>query len=133
MITWFLGLFHTFNALMRETESLRTAVNELTTEKLLLQDRLEAALEDKQHLWIGMESALQNEREALRTQVNHAVQRAGGGIPYPNAHSLPANVVREPQTPGPVGRRGRMLPSEIAQQQTQKFMEEFVESLAPKA
>jgi regulator of replication initiation timing len=94
--------------------SLQEANQELTTENLRLQDRLDAAIEDKQNLWSLVHESLDGERYALHTQVNHATQRAGGGIPYPEASTLPEDRVARLQKSGPVGRAGRMLPSQIA-------------------
>lgn len=126
MIIWFLRLFSVFRATEGDLVAAREALDELSTEKLLLQDRLDAALADKDKLWSTMQDALDNERAALRSQVNHAVQKTGGGIPYPDAHFLPAGSVREVQASGPIGRRGRLLPSEAAQRQTGRFLaEEF--------
>lgn len=109
----------------------RAAHSEASTDKLLLQDRLEAALADKDHLWDVMKRSLESERNALRMQVNHAVQKAGGGIPYPDAHSLSAASVRPVQEPGAVGRKGRLLPSESLARHNQSFMQELVTLMDP--
>lgn len=101
------------NSLETDLGNIREAYQELTTEKLLLQDRLDSAIQDKDKLWEEMSNALENERFALRMQINHAVQHAGGGVVYADAHALPAAVVRPIQKGGPVGRSGRLLPSEI--------------------
>lgn len=136
---WFLRLFSAFQtmelllerhrqsneSLTAQLGTLREAHQELVTEKLLLQDRLEAALADKEHLWAMTQDALNAERNAMRMQVNHAVQKAGGGIPFPDAHSLPPAQVRV-QQPGPVGRRGRILPSESVAQQNHDFLSEYI-------
>lgn len=122
---WFLRLFARFHALEAQLEDLRRSHQDLMTEKLLLQDRLDGALADKEHLWSLTQEALNAERSAMRMQVNHAVQKAGGGIPFPDAHSLPPAQVRV-QEPGPVGRRGRMLPSETAAQTNRTFLNEYL-------
>ncbi len=145
MILRFLRLFRIFRELEARTETLirekrtlqtdltfsRAAFNEAQSDKLRLQDRLDAALADKDHLWNIMQDSLNNERNALRMQVNHAVQKAGGGIPYPDAHSLPAEAVRPLQTPGPVGRSGRQLPSEVLARHNNRAIEEIVGSFDP--
>lgn len=111
------------NNLRHDLDACREALEELSTEKLLLQDRLDSAIADKDNLWAAMTEALNNERDAYRMTVNHAVQKSGGGIPFPDSHSLPPNLIREPQKPGPVGRRGRLLPSEVASRQTRRYVE----------
>lgn len=139
MIQWFLRLFPafllleahlvslrtTFDQLSRDLAECRAALADLSTEKLMLQDRLDAALADRDQLWSTMQQALTNERDALRMQVNHAVQKSGGGIPYPDSHSLPATSVRPVQQPGPVGRRGRILASEAGRRQTDMVIEKI--------
>lgn len=108
-----------------DLDSLRNANDELTTEKLLLQDRLDSALNDKDRLWDTMQQALNGERSALKTMVNHSVQKSGGGIPFPEEHSLPANTIRPVQQPGPVGRSGRLLPSEAMGRANNSFIENY--------
>lgn len=120
------------NAELRtELEDLREANQNLTTDKLLLQDRLESAIGDKEHLWATTNRAMEGERYAYQTMVNHAIQKNGGGIPFPDAHALPPAEIRKPQLPGPIGRSSRMLPSEMAHRATSQFVREFVESLGP--
>lgn len=109
----------------------RNACEEMSTEKLLLQDRLDSAIQDKEQLWGTMQEALSGERNALRMQINHAVQKAGGGIPYPDSHALPANAAYQPQKPGPIGRTARVLPSEMQSRANHNFMEEWVATVAP--
>jgi len=155
MVIWFLRLFPVFlrlaervdmqarelharegvdsraTAMQSELAEVRESLHNLQMEKLMLQDRLDAALTDKDRLWNTMQDALDNERNSLRMQVNHAVQKSGGGIPYPDAHSLPAASVARPQQAGPVGRRGRLLPSEAAAQQSSQFIKDFVQAMEP--
>jgi hypothetical protein len=112
-------------------EQLQEETQALSAEKMLLQDRLEAATADRDRLWEMANQALNGERYAYQTMVNHAVQKNGGGIPFGDAHSLPPAEVRKPQTPGPIGRSSRMLPSEGAARRTNQFVREFVETLNP--
>lgn len=116
-------------SLNTDLENLREANQELSSEKSLLEDRLSSAIADKDKLWETMQTALQGERFAYQTMVNHSVQKTGGGIPYPDAHSLPAQSVHKPQEPGPIGRSARVLPSEIAERSTRKFVQEYVENI----
>lgn len=113
------------DALESETSDvvgLRDAVNELVTEKRILEAQLEAAEKDKEHLWTVMQDCLAGERTSLHTQINHLVQQRGGGIPYPNAHSMPPAAVPKIQPPGAVGRRGRVLASQLADAQSMNFL-----------
>lgn len=118
-------------ALNTDLENLQESHDELANEKLLLQDQLESAIADKEKLWAMVEEALGSERNALRTMVNHAVQKASGGIPFPEAHSLPPEAAARPNKPGAVGRAGRMLQSQAVMQRNQEFVREYVESLGP--
>lgn len=145
---WFLRLFRQFRELeslavmqsesaeecarnQADIESLREANQQLSTEKLLLEDRLESAIADKDRLWETMQESLRGERYAYQTMVNHATQKTGAGTPYPDAHSLPASEIRKPQAPGPIGRSARVLPSEMAQRQKREFVRNYVDAVGP--
>ncbi len=122
----FLRLFPSFRDLEALVETQAQAIQDLDSEKLRLQDRLDAAIADKENLWQMIRESLDGERYALHTMVNHAVQKSGAGIPFQDAHSLPLNTVAEPQESGPVGRRGRLLPSEMLARKNNAFIEEYV-------
>ncbi len=122
---------HSLQDLDIELASCRASHADLLTEKFLLQDRLDAAVADKEKLWQMVRESLDGERYALHTMVNHAVQKSGAGIPFQDAHSLPPNTVAKPQEPGPVGRRGRLLPSEMLARRNQAFIDEFVLATKP--
>jgi hypothetical protein len=144
LIIFFLRLFRTFRELEnlaqaqaraieqadKELQCCQEANRELVSEKTLLEDRLDSAISDKDKLWQVMQEALDGERDALRMTVNHAVQRAGGGVPYPESHALPANRVAQPQKSGPIGRRARVLPSEMALRQEMNNIREFARSMS---
>ena len=104
-----------------ELVNLRNAYDELTTEKLRLSDRLDSVIADKDRLWSLFETANSGLMDSLKMQVNHLNQRSGAGIPYPEAGSLPVGAVKI-QEGGPIGRRGRMLPSQAAVDQVQEFV-----------
>jgi len=110
--------------LLDEVETLREANRQLITDNARLEDRVEAASEDRNRLWAAMQGALDGERTALHTQINHLVQRSGGGIPYPEAHTLPAVAVPREQSTAPISRA--MMPGEAVARQTAKFVEEYV-------
>ncbi len=111
-----------------ELADLRESYHSLQMEKLMLQDRLEASLTDKDRLWGLMEGALAGERTAYQMHVNEAWQRRGAGIPYPAAPHLEGSAARPVQESGPIGRRARILPSELGAQRTGEFIREFVAS-----
>ena len=118
-------------SLTQDISNLQEANQELVNEKLRLEDRLEAMTTDRDKLWDTMQDAIHGERYAYQTMVNHAVQKNGGGIPFPDSHSLPPAEVRKIQVPGPIGRAARILPSELARRETNRFVSEFVERLDP--
>lgn len=133
------GLAHDHSEILVQKESLesdlatlREAHDELATEKLLLQDRLESAIADKDNLWKMVEEALGNERGALRAMVNHANQRSGAGVVFPDAHILPHKAAAQPQDPGPIGPRGRVLRSQMVAQANRDFIRrEYMEPVGP--
>lgn len=106
------------SALNGDLTSARQEIEDLLTEKRILEDRLTTALVDHDRMWEALQDALGNERFALRTQINHLTQRSGAGTPYQDAHRIPDSAVARPQEPGPIGRRGRVLPSQLARQQS---------------
>ena len=115
-------------SLQTDLAEIRADHEALVNEKLLLQDRLESAIADKDRLWNQMQSALDNERYAVRSQVNVFSQKSGGGIPYPDAHSLPPESIRPPQPGGMIG-RSRMLPSEREARQRSAAITQIVNDL----
>lgn len=150
MVLWFLRLFPRFRdleslammqaesaeesrSLIEDIANLERVREELIREKVLLEDRLSGVLADKDRLWEAMQHAIEGERYALRTMVNHAVAKSGGGTPYQDAHTLPPAEIRKVQTPGPVGRRGRVLPSELAAKETENFLNSWLEQINPQA
>lgn len=116
---WLRKLFPFF-----EVELLREANAQLEREKLSLEDRLDAALEDRTKLWHLVEESLQGERTAYQMHVNAAWQRQSGTIPYPNAPHIPPHTLPKHSPGEPVGRRGRMLASEMVAQATRSFVEQ---------
>lgn len=118
-------------SLTQDISNLQEANQELVNEKLRLEDRLEAMTTDRDKLWDTMQDAIHGERYAYQTMVNHAVQKNGGGIPFPDSHSLPPAEVRKIQAPGPIGRAARILPSELAARNTSQFVQGYVARMDP--
>lgn len=117
-IEWLSDLWHS-----SDLEAAQEANLHLQQENLRLQDRLDAGLEDRAKLWHLVEVAQHEERAAYQMHINAAWQRQSGTIPYPDAPHLPPHAVPTPVKGGePVGRRGRMLPSEMVGQATRAFV-----------
>jgi hypothetical protein len=114
------------SVLQDEAITLREQIEQLSTEKLILQDRLDSSLQDHDQMWSMIRESLDGERMALRTQVNHAVARAGGGVPYPDAHQMPASAVPQKREVGPVGRRSRLLYSEASAAHDRRFIQDMM-------
>lgn len=125
----FLRLFAQYRALEDELETLRAQHARVSQDNYLLQDRLDAAREDRDRLWTITQQCLEGERTAYQAHINQAWQRHGGGIPYPDAPHLPASAVPKEQSTEPIGRRGRVLASEAVQQKTSEFIESLARSV----
>lgn len=115
MIRWFLSLF----AAYRQQAEL---IQSLNTEKLLLQDRLDAIMNDRSELWRMMETAINNERATLQMQVNFQTQQRFGVTPFPEATHLPQESnAQGPMDPLP----RRQMPSEMIANGTARFIRQF--------
>lgn len=109
-------------SLRADLDNIQAANDGLISDKAVLQDRVDSLMEENGRVWNLLQEALSNERNALRMQLNFEVQRHGGGVPYPEAHSLPANAVRPVQPAGTIGRAARMLPSEAIARHDRQFI-----------
>jgi hypothetical protein len=99
----------------QELERLRETVESLTRDKLVLEERLLASQDERTRLWSLFDKAIEGERAAYQMHVNLSMQRQGAGIPYPEAFHIPPASI--PNSPGEaIGRKGRVLPSEMVQQ-----------------
>lgn len=101
--------------------------------RILAEDRLNSAIQDRDKLWDLVQESLRGERFALQTQVNHANQKTGGGIVYEEAHFLPPNVLPKPQEGGPIGRRGRSTLSQAESEMTAIAVEEYAKLRNPQS
>ena len=125
-VNWFERLFPSVRALESELAQVREALREMTQEKLLLQDRLQGARVEREKLWDMVHEALHRERTAYQMHINQSWQRMGAGIPYPEAPHIPPQAVPKPPGSEPVGRQGRILPSEAVAQRTAEFLQSFI-------
>ena len=91
----------------------RSRLQEAETENLRLQDRVEAANEDRKQLWAMLQESLGNERKAFMMQVNEAWQKKYGVTPHPEAPSIPEKFENAVDAVTEFGRQGRLLPSEV--------------------
>ena len=135
MILWFLRLFPVFHQIaMERSEALtnladresdlvfcRARNQELETENIRLNDRLEAANEERARLWKLAEESLANERQAYQMRANEHWQKQYGVKPYPEAPGIPENLGHQENGVTEFGRRGRLLPSEIVAQAETDF------------
>ena len=126
MIRWFLGLFRAYHEMaatlassLDELDKVSESRAELVTQALILQDRLDATLADRDKLWSTVQEALRGERSAYQAHINMAWQKQNGGIPYPDAPHLPDGAVPPPQAHDPIPRRE--LPSESVARRTNQF------------
>lgn len=106
----------------------RDEIEILRHESAVMSERLDAAITDKEGLWEMTQKAIEGERFANHTAYNHEVQRHGGGIPYPDAHALPPNMVPPVQKTGTIGRKGRMLTSQAVFNQSRAHLIEYINS-----
>ena len=91
----------------------RARLQELEAENIRLQDRVEAANEDRAKLWTMLQEALGNERKALMMEVNAKWQKDYGVTPFPDAPSIPEKYENAVNAVTEFGRQGRLLPSEM--------------------
>lgn len=129
MILRLLRLFSAFRALEQDRDAtvleLRDALQEASTEKLLLQDRLQASEESVSKLWTMVDDAQKRAYRAMEMQINFAVQQRFGITPYPEATQLPES--HGPANPDPVARW--QTPSEKIAAARAKFQSEFLEEI----
>lgn len=128
MILWFLRLFPAFRALEGDRDgnvaALRETLQEQSTQNLLLQDRLDAVMNDRGELWRMMERSIENERATLQMQVNFSAQQRFGVTPFPDAVQLPASAEPSDARSAPFGHI--MMPSQMVANQKQKFVKGYL-------
>lgn len=105
-----------------ERDQLRETVSVLQAQNLRLEDRFVAAQQDRDRLWQSFQESLQGERAAYQLHINMSMQRQGAGVPYPDAPHIPEHLAQAASNSEPVGRRGRMLMSEVLRQATDQTL-----------
>jgi hypothetical protein len=106
-----------FPCVLRLIEDLQRA----QTDTLLLQDRLELALNDRARLWEAMQTSRAAESEALHLLINVEYQRKYGIAPFPDSMKLPPSMAA--QDPGQ--NQPRMTAAQAVLHQTDKLIKEF--------
>jgi len=123
-------LFPQFRALESDLEAARDEVRRLNEENMRLQDRLDAAVEDRAKQWALLDTSIKQMAISYQAAVNVQWQQRGFGAPYPDAPSIAPNAV--PQIPeDPIVPR-RELPSERIARTTSQFMKEMADRLTEK-
>lgn len=130
MILWILRLFQAFRDLEGERDHtvtvLREELQHITTEKLILQDRLDAMAEDRSRMWSLMEKSIEEMKISYQSHINVQWQKQGFGAPYPDAPQIPHHAV-PPANQEPITRRE--LPSEAQARITSNFYRSMAERL----
>jgi hypothetical protein len=116
-----------------DATSLQSSLTDAQAENVRLQDRLEAALEEKAHLWKLFATSIDSERQSLRMQVNKEYGEKFGTVPYPETWSPPASTVRDPNAPREALGRSFDLPSQRAAKQSESNIRAWVDEVAGKS
>ncbi len=131
MIPYFLRLFSTFRALEQDRDTtvaeLRATVREFSNDKLLLQDRLDATLSDRQRMWDLMERSIEDMKLGYQAHLNVQWVKQGYSAPYPDAPQPPEHHVHQQVTRAAVGRP--RLGSEMVKGLTEKFIQGFMDEV----
>lgn len=131
MILRFLRLFPAFRALEQDRDAtltaLRESLQEQNTQNLLLQDRLDFAMEDRGKLWDAMVSAQSAKDLSYQMQINFATQQKFGVTPFPEATHLPPSSAPSPENLTAFG--GFQLPSARIAQRTANWARNHAQRL----
>ena len=118
----FLRLFSQFRVFEDELRQVREALQSTTTEKLQLQDRLDAVMEDRSKLWEMTQECVREERKSYQIHVNKQWSEHGLGVPYPESPA-PESHRREDASTEPISRP--RLPSEAIQARKTAFLDQY--------
>jgi hypothetical protein len=124
VIVRFLRLFGPFRDLEQDRDAtvadLRRQLQDEAASKLVLQDRLDSVLADRQNLWELLREALSNERAAFQMHINAAWVKDGHSAPYPDAAAPERRAPRE--VSDPIIPRAQ-LPSEAVASASRRYIE----------
>ena len=108
-----------------KVEELSRELQESENRAMRLQDRLDAALEDRGRLWDLVEQSISKMECAYQMHVNVEWQKAGRGAPYPDAPQIPADRIKAPVADSMVPRP--RTGSEQVAARTAAFIREYTE------
>jgi hypothetical protein len=122
-----LRLIPQFRALESECQDLRASLQDASMQNLLIQDRLDATLQDRAKLWDLMQESVRHERITYQAHLNLQWQREGHPAPYPDAPQM-----AEQRVPHPISVKDQviprpLMPSERVQRQTQRVIRDLIE------
>lgn len=103
-----------------ELAEVRGALQQETQDRLVLQDRLNSAEEERQRLWDRLDVALAEERKSYQMAINQAWMREHGVAPHPEAPAPPKKQTIPQPDDTVIGRRP--LPSEAIAARTRDFL-----------
>lgn len=116
---------------LRENASLANSAAKSEAQNLQLQDRLDAAYEDRQRLWSLVENSIAKMETSYQMHVNVEWQKQGRSAPYPEAPQLPeAQTHRE--MPNDIISRPLTMSERMAKG-TQDFIKNYAGQLAAQA
>lgn len=84
------------SAAKAELDRVAKSLQETVAAKSMLEDRLNAAMEDRNRLWGLVETSIAGERTAYQSGLNLQWQKEGFGAPYPDAPQMPPHRVQQP-------------------------------------
>lgn len=110
-------------AAFRELED---SAQQLNNQNLVLQDRLDQSIAERERVWKMAEEMRASMENAYRMQVNLDLQKQGFAPLYADSPHLPQAPHQAPENPVVPG---RPVPSQQVQRETQKFIRDFVGTL----
>lgn len=120
-----LNLFPQFRSLERECQELHSQLLSESSQRLSLQDRLDAALDDRGRLWDLLSKSIDDMKLSYQMHINAQWQRQGFGTPYPEAPHIERGA--EPRTQESISRRE--LPSEKIARKTNETLQHLAGTL----
>jgi hypothetical protein len=118
---WLLRLFPEFRRTLNDLEGVRAAYVDVSQQALRLQDRLDAASQERGQLWRAYQESVKAERAGYQAQINFTAQRNGAPPIYPNATMLDPSALPTEESTRPIVRRE--LPSEMIARARRKFIQ----------